>query len=302
MTSQIVTPIDPFAAHVHGGYSDALVEVHAVGPQLPRRELRTVRTTHFDVARVAGRIRVRHSLAASQIDDDLGGLLADELFGPGWLRGPDLFERLFTGVVRSVADDPREAWGHFYRNSLLRIEECLTTATIGSGSHGTISGYAPVYQHAESLLVDGSSLELGCCFGFLSLRIAAAGRRVMSSDVSAGTVRLLATMAPLLGVELSTVPADAARFPAVADYADNVLVIHLLEHLDQAHGARVLTEALRLARRRVVVAVPLEREADETWGHVRPVSLDDLDAWGRSTGLAYDVHEHHGGWLVIESR
>ena len=81
-----------------------------------------------------------------------------------------------------------------------------------------------------------------------------------------------------------------------------MLAIHLLEHLDPAHGGQVLSEALRLAARRVVVAVPLEEEADETYGHVRTVSLDDLRRWGRTTGLAFDVHEHHGGWLVLDTR
>ena len=61
-----------------------------------------------------------------------------------------------------------------------------------------------------------------------------------------------------------------------------------------------MAEALRLARRRVVVAVPLEDEADETFGHVRTVSLDDLNRWGRSIGRPYDVHELHGGWLVVD--
>ena len=63
----------------------------------------------------------------------------------------------------------------------------------------------------------------------------------------------------------------------------------------------MVAEALRLAARRVVVAVPLEDEADETYGHVRTVSLDDLHRWGRGTGCAYDVHEFHGGWLVIDT-
>jgi hypothetical protein len=33
---------------------------------------------------------------------------------------------------------------------------------------------------------------------------------------------------------------------------------------------------------------------------VRTVSLDDLHRWGRGTGCAYDVHEFHGGWLVVD--
>ena len=107
--------------------------------------------------------------------------------------------------------------------------------------------------------------------------------------------------APRLGVPAEPpTTADAARFPADDGCADTVLAIHLLEHLEPAHGTQVVAEALRLAARRVVVAVPLEDEADETYGHVRTVTLDDLDRWGRGTGCAYDVHEFHGGWLVVD--
>ncbi len=166
--------------------------------------------------------------------------------------------------------------------------------------HGSIDGYAPVHDHVMELLVPGSVLELGCCFGFLSLRIAASGRPTTASDVSAGTVRLLAAIAPRLGVDLGTATADAARYPASDGVADTVLAIHLLEHLEPGHGAQVVAEALRLARRRVVVAVPFEEEADETYGHVRTVTMDDLHRWGRSSGRTYDVHEFHGGWLVID--
>lgn len=308
-----VAPIDPLAPAPGGWYLDELVQVRSIGPVRPRGP-GSVRTEHFDVRHVGDRVHVDHWVPPTRIDDDVAGLLADELFTPGWLRGTELFERIFTGVVRSSAPDPLESWLLFYRNSLVRIQQTLTGPGPTSGppsgpahagrpgGHGTIAGYAPVYGHAEGLLATGSALELGSCFGFLSLRLAGAGRRTTASDVSAGTMRLLATMAPVLGVRLETRVADASRYPGADGCADNVLAIHLLEHLDPAQGDRTIAEAVRLARRRVVVAVPLEPEADETWGHVRTVTLDDLDAWGRATGLPYDVHEFHGGWLVIETR
>ena len=296
-------PIDPLGPMQAGGwYVDDLVAVRAVGPVHPwSRD--TVRTEHFVVRHVGDRVHVDHWVPPTSIDDDLAGLLADELFSPGWLRGTDLFERIFTGVVRSSTPDPLESWLLFYRNSLVRIEQALAVAAPvpSRGGHGTIAGYAPVYAHAESLLARGSVLELGACFGFLSLRLAGSGRRTTASDVSAGTTTLLATVAPLLGVRLATCVADAARYPDSDGCDDTVLALHLLEHLDHRQGDLAVAEALRLARRRVVLAVPLEDEADETWGHVRTVSLADLDAWGRASGLPYDVHEHHGGWLVIET-
>jgi SAM-dependent methyltransferase len=293
-------PIDAFAPVQRGRYVDPLVVVEALPPGRPERSgRRTVRTPHFDLTPVDGRVLVSHRLAREAIDDDLAGLLTDELFRPGWLRGADLFERVFTGVVRTSAEDAVDSWELFYRNTLARLGRSSAAGDPGSGN-GSIAAYAPVHDHALGLLRPGSVLELGCGFGLLALRIAGTGRRTIASDVSPGTVHLLRTVAPRLGVELSTATADAARFPAEDGCADTVLAVHLLEQLDPAHGTAVVTEAVRLARQRVVVAVPLEEEADEPFGHVRTVSLDDLHRWGRGTGLAYDVHEHHGGWLVID--
>lgn len=296
MTAAQIDPLGPLQG---GVYRDELVEVSAQRGPSPRRELHTVRTPHFDLTPAGNRVVVTHRVPPQRVDDDLSGLLVEELFQPGWLRGSDLFEHLFTGVVLSTDPDPLTAWERFYRNTLEQIRTTLVSPA-APGAHGTIADYAPVYAHAERLLAPGSALELGSCFGFLALRLAEAGREVVASDVSTGTVGLLSAVAPRLGIPLSARVADAARVPMEPDCADNVLAIHLLEHLDPEHGDRVLAEALRLARRRVLVAVPLEDEADHTWGHVRTVSLADLAAWGRSSGHPYRVFRHHGGWLVID--
>jgi hypothetical protein len=293
------TDIDPLGPLVDGVYRDELVEVRAQRGPTQRRELHMVRTHHFDLTPVGHRVLVTHRVPNGRIDDDLSGLLVEELFQPGWLRGADLFEHLFTGVVLSTEPDPLVAWERFYRNTLDRVGATLGSSAAGS-IHGTIADYAPVYAHAERLLAPGSALELGSCFGFLALRLAQSGREVVASDVSPGTVDLLAAVAPLLGIPVATRLADAARVPMPARSTDNVLAIHLLEHLDPDHGDRVVAEAIRLARRRVVIAVPLEDEADETWGHVRTVSLADLAGWGEASGLPYRVFRHHGGWLVID--
>jgi SAM-dependent methyltransferase len=293
-----VAPIDPLAPTVHGRYEDEVVVVEAVHTARPPAGLRTVRTQHFDLTPFGGRVHVAHVVPAERVDDDLTGLLQDELFGPGWLRGTDLFERVLTGVVRTSAEDALDSWELFYRNTLARLDAAERGAS--PGGHGSIDGYAPVHDHVLELLAHGTVLAVGCGFGFLSLHIARTGRETTASDVSPGTVHLLDEMAPRLGVPLTTVTADAARFPAEDGSADTVLAVHLLEHLEPGHGTQVVAEALRLARRRVVVAVPLEDEADETFGHVRTVTLDDLDGWGRDSGCAYDVHEFHGGWLVVD--
>ena len=59
-----------------------------------------VRTDHFCLRERGRRIEVSHWLRPDQLDNDVAGLLAEELFAPGWLSGVEIFERVFTGVVR----------------------------------------------------------------------------------------------------------------------------------------------------------------------------------------------------------
>lgn len=301
--------IDPFRPLREGRYVDGTVDIasDALRPAPGARHI--VRTEHFDLSGRGPELVVRHGLTADTIDEDLTGLLWSELFEPGWVRGADSFERIVTGVVRTTCPDPLDAWTAFYRNTIRRLDECLDEEghigddpdAPGDGCAQGIEGYAPVYARARSLCEGSDSvLELGCCFGFLSLLLAREGVAAIASDVSAGTVGLLSAVAGRLGVGIRTLVADATHVPAASGCADTVLMLHLLEHLDLEQGERAIAEAIRLARERAVIAVPLESDANETFGHVRTIDLEDLDRWGRSTGRPYEVAEDHGGWLTID--
>lgn len=233
--------------------------------------------------------RLRHRIGAHEISNDLAGWIADDLVAPG-LIAPGAFERTFVSVVRSV--DP--GWTAFYRNT-------LDALAAGGEPGGTNHGMAPVHARAVAL-AEGSVAELGCCFGFLSLALAGAGHDVTAVDLSPGTVRLLASVAPALGRPLRALAGDATAVPLRDGAADTVMAVHLLEHLPPALAPVVVAEMVRVARRRVVVAVPYEDEPDPTWGHVRTVTHADLAALGAATGLPHTVTDHHGGWLVVERR
>lgn len=303
-------PIDPLRPLVDGRYVDQVVTVEradgfAGSPQ-------TVRTGHFDLAPLPGqRLLLRHTLDAATIDDDLAGLLQDELFAPGWLTGSDTFERLFTGVVLTSSASALPAWIAFYRNTLRRLEGFRATGDTDdpSASGGSLHAFAPVHARALREVATAPAgrtaevLDVGSCFGFFPLQLAARGIGVTASDVNPGTVRLLATVAPLVlepGRSLRTLTCDAARVPLAARSVRTVTLLHLLEHVDPRHASAILDEARRLADTRVVVAVPLEEEATLAFGHVRTVSLDDLSALGDSTGWGFRVDEDHGGWLVLD--
>jgi len=293
MTITSPRPIDPMQASGPGRYADDVVEV-ARERTVPAQ---AVRTPHFATWTEDTRVHVAHALPANRIDNDLAGLIAEELFAAGWLGGTDVFERVFTGIVLSSADDPADAWSLFYANTLRRLSGLDADATPRPCS---LAAYAPVYAHASSLAGPGTVLELGCCFGFLSLQLASAGKTVTASDVTANTVRLLATIAPRLGRQVDTVVCDAARVPRGDASYDTVLAIHLLEHLEVDHGAAVVEEMLRLARRRAVIAVPFEEEPTAAFGHVRVFGREDLLALGRSTGWVSSYYDYHGGWLVLD--
>ncbi|MET8805940.1 mycofactocin oligosaccharide methyltransferase MftM [Streptomyces sp. NPDC004546] len=292
--------IDPLAPGAPGLYADPLVRVIRDGP-VPESVVPPpiVRTEHFTLRRRGRRVELGHSLLPEQLDNDLAGLLAEELFAPGWLSGSDVFERVFTGVVRSCVDGPLPAWTTFYDNTLARIRQYWQTPK--PAEHSSIAGFAPVYRRTLDLVTPGSVLDLGSCFGFLPLLLAERERQtVIASDLSRGTMRLLDTVARARGRTLDALVCDASRVPLPDRSVDTVTVIHVLEHLDAGHGDAVVHEALRLARRRVVVAVPYEDEPTAAYGHVRCFTPEQLADLGRRTGHRFSVGTFHGGWLVVE--
>jgi hypothetical protein len=292
--------IDPLAPNPPGRYEDQLVRVVREEGRPGSRPAPIVRTEHFRLCRRGRRIEVGHRIRPGQLDNDLAGLLAGELFAPGWLSGPDIFERVFTGVVRSCVDGPLSAWKVFYGNTLARILACWRNPE--AGTHSSIAGFAPVYRRTAELVAPGSVLDVGSCFGFLPLLLAREPQySVTASDLSGGTMRLLGTVATARGLRLDALTCDAARVPLPDRSVDTVTVIHVLEHLEPAHGDAVVGEALRLARRRVVIAVPFEDEPTAAYGHVRCFDHPQLVRLGRSTGRPFTVSTYHGGWLVMEA-
>lgn len=288
--------IDAYRRCPAGVYAGTSVVVRR-RPDTARQTRQIARTEHFDVGKVGSRLLLEHGLDAERISDDVAGLLAAELFEPGWVRGPEMFEELMVGIVLSCADDPSWAWMSFYRNTLRRLAEEMAAPT----GEGSIAAYAPVHAHVSMLLRGRSVLELGTCFGFQALRLAADGWRVAASDISPGSIDLLANMSRRLEVPVATLVSDAARVDAPARCADTVLAIHLLEHVPEDDALAIVRESCRLARERVVIAVPFEDEPAEQFGHLRTLSLDDLRRWATAAdGWHADVHEHHGGWLVLD--
>lgn len=229
-------------------------------------------------------------LSLGTVSNDLAGQIARR-----WPAiGPDEFERRFVQLVEALAPDPLEAWTAFYRNTLTGL------AAGGGEPGGTVAEFAPIHARAASLALGDDAVELGCCFGFLAVRLASEGCRVTAVDLNPSTVALLRTIAGRLHVPLNALAGDATAVPLATRCADTVYAVHLLEHLPPEAGARAVEEMLRLARRRLVIAVPFEAEPNPTWGHVRTFDLAALAEIGARGELPHEVFEDHGGWLIID--
>ena len=105
-------------------------------------------------------------IGPDQLSNDLAGWL-DTTFVQRGLLAPEAFEEAFVAVVTGAAKDPDapdDAWLAFYRNTL--------DALAGEPEPGgTNAEMAPVHARARSLVAGHEVLELGCCFGFLSLQL-----------------------------------------------------------------------------------------------------------------------------------
>lgn len=293
MTVTVLGPaqVDPLAPAPPGAWSCDGVRVRRRrGPH--REHLGAVCTPRFCVSRRGSALTVEHDLTPDELSDELAILLTDELGGSGVLRGQPDFELVFTGIVRSTVDGGMAAWVRFYRNSLAALES----------GHAT---FAPVHGRAADLVTGARLLDLGSCFGFFPLRMSRAGIDVTATDLSGPTMDLLGRVSFRLCRPVRTLACDAAHVPAPDGAADTVTALHLLEHLDPEAGDAVLAEALRLARRRVIVAVPFEDEPQACYGHVRRFDAAELVRLGERLshthpGVRATVFEHHGGWLVLD--
>ncbi|MFD4351405.1 mycofactocin oligosaccharide methyltransferase MftM [Nocardia sp. NPDC058518] len=294
MTVTVQDRLHPLAPMAELTYDDGVVRVSA---RTPGRAAKGGRTAHFRVHVEGRRVLIQHCLAPEQLDNDIAEMIAEELFRSGLLSGTGLFERIFVGVVRTTVAGALPAWTMFYENTLAKIRSHWGEL----GAAGTqLAEMAPVYRRALDLVGSGPVLDVGSCFGFFPLLLAETGAQVIATDISRGSMELLATVSLARGTRLQTLSCDAASIP-LDNSVHTVTVLHLLEHLDPTHGRAVLAEAVRLAARRVVVAVPFEDEPDPIYGHVRTFDLPELAALAIETGLPFTVTEHHGGWLVLDT-
>lgn len=254
----------------------------------------SITTPHFLIH--DGHVRPR--LGRDGISNELAGHIAAELAPLGLVRDGPAFERVFVDTVLATHPDPAQAWNAFYGNTMRRLRHP------DPGGTGSVATFARIYEHVMSLIRGTTVLDVGCCFGFLPML--AADRdprlRVVGTDLVPPTVALAGRVARAQGSRARFAAADLLALPVADQAVDTVLAIHVLEHLPPEVSAQALAQLRRVARRRVVVAVPLEAAPDPTFGHLQAFDLPRLAALGGDPGWSRAVYAADGGWLVLDRR
>lgn len=285
--------LNPLAPTPRGRWSSHGIRVRRRrGPHRRHGGDQSLCTPRFCVQRHGSLLTVEHDLAPDELCDELAVMLAEQLVDTGALRGQSEFEMVFTGIVRSTVDGGLPAWLRFYRNSLDKLE-------------GGTTAFAPIHAWAAAHIEGHRVVDLGSCFGFFPLRLARRGIDVLATDLNGSAMHLLKQMSTQLRRPLTTMTCDAADVPLPVGSADTVTVLHLIEHLPSDAIEAVLDEAVRLARRRVIVAVPFEDEPRDCYGHLQRFDLPALqsmagDVTRRHAGLSAQAYEFHGGWLILD--
>ena len=253
----------------------------------------SIKTPHFVIH--DGRVRPRPGGAG--VSNDLTDHIAAELAPLGLVPDGPAFERVFVDTVLAAHPDPARAWNLFYGNTMRRLRRP------DPGGAGSAATFGRIYAHVMSLIRGATVLDVGCCFGFLPLL--AADRdprlRVIGTDLVPSSVALASRIGRTRGSRARFAAADLLALPVAEEAVDTVLAVHVLEHLPAEVSAQAMAQLCRVARRRVVIAVPLEEVPDPTFGHVQAFDLPRLAGLGaarkaRMAGRRPCTPRTAGGW------
>jgi SAM-dependent methyltransferase len=233
---------------------------------------------------------LHHTFTLDSVSDGALVPVLSAMAAAGDLDGQSGFEEAMVRVIETCGDSAADGWHAFYVNSLAELRA------------GAVD-FARIHRRALSLLSGSSVLEVGSCFGLFALQCAQDGYAVDACDICPGAVERLAHASARLSLPLTPRIGDARTLPYPDRSVDTVTLIHLLEHLAPGDVASAIAEAVRVARRRVVIAVPFEDKPSAHFGHLARLTEEDLLTWAvpwvRSGGRA-SAFTDCGGWLVLD--
>lgn len=272
-------------------------------------------TPHFLFARVPNtqKIILVHQLADDELDNNIGQYLMQELAPHGLMTSESAFGAALVGVVNSTnPHHPADAWGLFSLNTLQRLREQIDNPPANNDKHDFITPFASIYRYLFSQKVGTSLLDVGCACAFWPLLVAEreAGKhtRIVGADNRQEAITLSQNMAALANINgVKFVQSDLLT-PDFAELGtfDTVTAIHLIEHIPEGKLPDALTNLLKATRKRLLIAVPYEQQAEIAYGHEQVFSHEKLERWGQwcveqmeGEGKVF-CEDVMGGILVVE--
>ena len=283
--------------------------------RLTRMELKVQQTPHFLFARVpeTQKVILVHQLAQDELDNNIGQYLMQELGPHGFMVSDKAFGAALIGVVNSInPKDPASAWGIFSLNTLERLREKLDNPSKNADKQDFITPFATIYHYLFAHKVGTSLLDVGCACAFWPLLVAEREKgkyeRIVGADNRQDAINLssnMANLANITNVEFMKSDLLAPDFTEIGTF-DTVTAIHLLEHVPETRLPVALSNLLKVTKKRLLIAVPYEQQAEVAYGHEQVFSHKKLEQWGqwcveqmKGKGKAF-CEDVMGGILIVE--
>jgi SAM-dependent methyltransferase len=288
-------------------------KVVRIAAGLSARGYTTTATPHFVVCRQqtgSGQAFILHTFDQRTIDEDLAGMIGEEL-GPILVATEQDFSDTLHAILGSACPDrsPLERWRRYGLNTLDRLRTLLDQESADAGTSSHIPQFAAIYRRVLRHLVGKSLLDAGTSLGFLPILAAERwpGSRVVGCDARQEVItcaRDLARAARAHGVRFLVRDVLESNLHRLGGF-DTVTAVHLLEHLDEGRMLTATANLLRVAARRLIVAVPYESRPQLHYGHVlvfTPERLQRLGEWclERNGGGRFWCEEVSGGLLIVD--
>lgn len=273
-------------------------------------------TEHFTICQhpTTGQVILLHLFQLEEANADLICFIENELASTGIIPSTREFGTTLFAVLASMYPAPRDQqaiWLHFCLNSLDSLRDHITQPrTSAPAQVSYIEPFAAIYRRIFQLLAGRNLLDTGCSFGFFPVLMAECdhSKRIIGSDISQDAINFstsLANAADVHGVAFRQIDVLSNDFTKLGQF-DTVTAIHLLEHLPEEDMPTALDHLLRTARKRLLIAVPYEQQAQGLYGHRQTFTPEKLHQWGkwcveRLEGKGqYWYEELMGGLLVVE--
>lgn len=273
-------------------------------------------TEHFTICKhhTTDQAILLHLFRQEEANADLICFIENELPSSGIIPSMHEFGATLFAVLASMYPAPRDQqaiWLHFCLNSLNSLRDSIAHPLKSvSVQVSYIAPFAAIYRRIFELVSGRSLLDVGCSFGFFPVLMAERDQsmHIVGSDVSLDAISFSTTLAAATEVQSTTfhqIDVLSHDFPKLGHF-DTVTAIHLLEHLSEEDTQTALDHLLQTAKKRLLIAVPYEQQAQALYGHHQTFTPEKLHQWGkwcvvRLEGKGkYWYEELMGGLLVVE--